>query len=254
VSDLDRLMELFDGLPRAGPGSDAATADALARLGRLPAEPRILDVGCGPGRQTMVLAGIPGARVTAVDIHAGALARLAAESQAKGLAHKVEVRNADMRALPFPDASFDLVWSEGAAYVMGLPDALTAWRRLVVPGGAMGLSEITWLSARPSAEAAAFWAAAYPGMQGLAENVQAAERAGWHVEGTTVLPSAAWWPELYDPLLARIAEKRRAHPHDRAWTRVLDEQEEEIDLFRRHGESYGYVFYLLRRTDGVRRA
>jgi ubiquinone/menaquinone biosynthesis C-methylase UbiE len=254
VSDLDRLMELFDGLPRAGPGSDAATAEALARLGRLPAEPRILDVGCGPGRQTLVLAGIPGARVVAVDVHASALARLAAEVQARGLAHRVEVRNADMRALPFPDASFDLVWSEGAAYLMGFPDALKAWRRLVVPGGAMGASELTWLSARPPAEAAAFWAAAYPGMRGLAENVQAAEHAGWHVEGTTVLPSSAWWPEFYEPLLARIEEKRRAHPRDRAWTRLLDEQGEEIDLFRRHGESYGYVFYLLRRTDGVRRA
>jgi serine/threonine-protein kinase HipA len=254
VGDLDRLTELFDGLPRAGPGSDAATAEALGRLGRLPAEPRILDVGCGPGRQTLVLAGIPGARVAAVDVHAGALARLEAEARARGLAHKVEARSVDMRALPFADASFDLVWSEGAAYLMGFSDALKAWRRLVVPGGAMGVSELTWLSARPSAEAAAFWAAAYPAMQGLAENVQAAERAGWHVEATTVLPASAWWPEFYDPLLARIAEKRRAHARDRAWTRLLDEREAEIALFRRHGESYGYVFYLLRRTDGVRRA
>lgn len=40
------------GLPREGPGNDAATLQALRRLPPLPASPRVLDLGCGPGAQT----------------------------------------------------------------------------------------------------------------------------------------------------------------------------------------------------------
>ena len=43
-------------LPQQGPGSDASTLRALRMLGELPDAPRVLDLGCGPGRQTLALA------------------------------------------------------------------------------------------------------------------------------------------------------------------------------------------------------
>ena len=57
------------GLPRQGIGSDEETLRALALCMGLPAPPVILDVGCGPGVQTMTLARATGGRVTAVDLH-----------------------------------------------------------------------------------------------------------------------------------------------------------------------------------------
>ena len=58
------------------------------------------------------------------------------------------------------------------------------------------------------------------------------------------LPFSAWWEEYYTPLLERVERLRPTA--DLALAAVLDETEREIDLFRRHGDSYGYVFYLLR--------
>jgi len=40
-----------------------------------------------------------------------------------------------MQALPFREASFDLIWSEGAVYVMGFDAGLAQWRRGSNPAG-----------------------------------------------------------------------------------------------------------------------
>jgi methylase of polypeptide subunit release factors len=56
-------------LPREGPGDDASTECALRLLQHLPPRPRILDIGSGPGAQTLVLARATGGTVTAIDVH-----------------------------------------------------------------------------------------------------------------------------------------------------------------------------------------
>src|SRR5262249_11799155 len=54
-------------------------------------------------------------------------------------------QRASMSALDFPDASFDLIWSEGAIYVMGFAEGLRAWKRLLKPHGAIAVTELSWL-------------------------------------------------------------------------------------------------------------
>ena len=52
---MEYFMDLYGDLPRAGPGDNGSTARALGMIKGLPAEPRILDLGCGPGVQTLEL-------------------------------------------------------------------------------------------------------------------------------------------------------------------------------------------------------
>jgi len=54
MDDLDarrraRLFEVFEGVPRGGPGDPESTRRALVMMTDLPAHPRVLDLGCGPG-------------------------------------------------------------------------------------------------------------------------------------------------------------------------------------------------------------
>jgi SAM-dependent methyltransferase len=224
---------LHSALPRQGVGSDATTRALLTLAGPLPAGFRALDVGCGPGRSALVLAAA-GGRVTAVDTHQPFLVRTAAAARGRPVA----VARASMTALPFPDGSFDLVWCEGAAYLMGVDAALAAWRRLLVPGGTLVFTEVGWTTPAPSAAARRFWSA-YPGMRDAAATVAAAETAGYGVVATRLLPESDWWDEYYDPLAAAIdawPDQAAAAPH-RA----------EIDLRRTHAGEYGYTGYVLRR-------
>jgi serine/threonine-protein kinase HipA len=240
----EALFLLHSGFPREGPGSDACTAEALRRLPRLPSDPVVLDLGCGPGRSSLVLAETLGVKVIAVDLHGPFLDQLAASAAERGLSDLIEPRCADMASPGLSPGSVDLIWSEGSAYVLGFAEALRAWRPLLKSGGLMAVSECTWLVDDPPEEARAFWGSAYPAMGTVAVNCHHAEDAGLEVLDTLVLPSSAWWDEYYTPLLDRAAALRPSADADLA--ALLDETEREVDLYWRRGESYGYAFYLLR--------
>lgn len=239
------FWEIHAGLPRQAPGSDATTRRLLSLCGPLPPAPAVLDVGCGPGRATRVLAdALPDATLTAVDLHQPFLDELGAAAVAAGIDHRVARVRASMTEMPFEDGRFDLIWSEGAVYVMGVAEALRAWRRMLRPGGRLVFTEATWFTDAPSPAAAAFWAA-YAGMASEAANRARAEAAGYAVVDTHRLP-ASDWVEYYDPIAARLDAYDTTDPEVAA---AVAAERAELDLYRDHGDEYGYTGYVLRRVE-----
>jgi serine/threonine-protein kinase HipA len=240
----EAIFRLFEGLSRQGPGSDECTREALRRLGALPARPRVLDLGCGSGRAALALAEALRARVIAVDLHEPFLDQLRRTARERDLEQLIEPRCVDMAAPGVPAGSVDLLWSEGAIYFLGFEAGLRLWRPLLAPGGRLAVSECSWLVAEPPEEAAAFFAEGYPGMAGIARNLERAGSAGFEVLDHFALPREAWWDEYYAPLEERMA--RLAPAADPALGAAIAEARYEIDLHRRFGDAYAYVFYLMR--------
>ena len=233
-------------LPREAPGSDEATRQALAMLPNLPPTPRILDVGCGPGAQTVVLARESGGMVTAVDNHQPFLDDLDRRAAQAGVSECIRSLNASMFDLDFAEP-FDLIWSEGAIYIIGFERGLREWRNLLKPGGFVAVTELCWLKANPPAEATAFWQEAYPEMGSIGENLTRLTAAGYHALGHFTLPESAWWDSYYTPMATRIALLRQQYQRNSVAQRALDAEEAEIELYRRYSAWYGYVFYVIAR-------
>jgi arsenite methyltransferase len=131
-------------VPDAAVESFAGVANPW-ELGRLALGERVLDLGSGAGTDSLIAAQMVGAqgRVTGIDMTAEMLAKARAAAAEMG-ASNVEFVESEAERLPFPDASFDVVISNGVIDLIPDKDAVFAEVfRVLVPGGRIQIADVT---------------------------------------------------------------------------------------------------------------
>jgi demethylmenaquinone methyltransferase/2-methoxy-6-polyprenyl-1,4-benzoquinol methylase len=132
----DRIAPVYDAMNRVlTAGLDGGWRAATARAVVAPGS-RVLDVCCGTG--DLALADErAGGRVTAVDFAPRMLERARTKSET------IDWIVADALDLPFEDASFDAVTVGFGVRHLDAEAALRELRRVLVPGGRLGMLDIT---------------------------------------------------------------------------------------------------------------
>ncbi len=224
------------------PGDFENTRRAFNLLRALPERPLILDIGCGAGRQSLDLQRLSKGTVIAFDLHlpfVRALHKLVCEKQIS----RLRILQADMNRLPFAHGWFDLIWSEGAIYSIGFAHGLANWKPLLKPGGYLVVSDLSWLTSDVPAELHEFWQSEYPAMQTVPNNLALFRQTGYRLLDHFVLTRAAGWA-YYQPLTEKINFLRERYHKDAEALAVLEHEWQEIELFRKYADYYGYVFYI----------
>jgi arsenite methyltransferase len=128
-------------------------SEILDRL-RLRGDERVLDAGCGRGAVlTMVAERLPRGRAVGIDLWTADQSGNSPEAAernlvAEGVRERCEVVTGDMRSMPFPDASFDLIVSSLAIH--NIPDlagrirAIEEIARALAPGGRVAIADLAW--------------------------------------------------------------------------------------------------------------
>ena len=131
-------------VPETAVESFAGVANPFS-LGPLEPGELVLDVGSGAGTDSLVAAQMvgPDGRVTGIDMTEGMLAKARAAAAAMGAAN-VEFVEGEVEALPFADASFDVVISNGVIDLIPDKDAVFAeLERVLRPGGRIQIADVT---------------------------------------------------------------------------------------------------------------
>ena len=239
------FFEVFESLPRQGPGNRACAARALAFCRELPPAPAVLDLGCGVGGQTLHLAELTSGSIVALDSHAPSIERLRATVAARGLAERIRPVVGDMASPGLPSASFDLVWSEGALYNIGIENALRICHGLLRPGGYLAFTDAVWRKENPPPEVKASFELDYPAMARVSDILAVIERAGFALLGHFSLPDEAWWDDFYTPMQQHIEDLRSRYADDGKALAVLDQLAQEPAMHRRHSDHYAYEFFVV---------
>lgn len=232
------FLRVYETLKYWGPGSESDTEKALSFVPITPSS--ILDIGCGKGLATQVLAKLSSAKVTALDNEQSALDSLEQDFKRQGLSGQLETINASMTELPFSKGKFDLIWAEGSAYIIGVEKALAQWRAFLSEHGYLVISDLVWRTDKPSQECLEFWQQEYPDIQSVQTRIKQMQKIGYRVISQFSQSKEAW-SNYYEPLKERIIELKAKMPTSAA----IKDIEHEVDICSRFADDFGYHMFIL---------
>jgi len=237
------FFEVFEPLPRQGPGSRSSAKRALDLCTGLPPSPAVLDLGSGAGAQTFHLAELTTGTITAIDNHAPNIERLRAEVTERGLGERIRPLVGDIGKPKHAPESFDLIWSEGALYNIGIEEALRLYHPVLKPGGFFAFTEAVWRKENPPPEVKAAFED-YAGMGSARDVLAKIDRSDLSLVDHFTLPCEDWWDDFYTPMERRIEKLRVKYAGDAEALTALDEIAREPEMHRRHSACYGYEFFV----------
>ena len=212
----------------------------------LPPNPKILDIGCGPGVQTLDLAELTDGNIIAIDLHTKMIERTRKMVAEKGFENKVQVLQMDMKEMDFPSQEFDLIWSEGAIYVIGFRNGLEKIRPLVKKGGYVAVSEAVWLKPDPPKIAQIHWEE-YPEIDTIDEKLSIINELNYEIVGHFVLPAEAWTKDYYDQLEIKITTLANQWEGISEAMEVIEEARREVEVFKKYHDYFSYCFFVMKK-------
>jgi ubiquinone/menaquinone biosynthesis C-methylase UbiE len=250
IMDVTLICTMFEELPRQGPGTDESTIRACSCIPSSFRVGNILDIGCGSGMQTLTLAKyFPDSQITASDIHQPFLDELRKRAKSAGLDKRIVPRQASMDNLSFEEKSFDLIWAEGSAFVMGLSNALGYWKTFLKPDGFLVFSDCTWFTDAPSEECREFMDTECPDMPSESGTRELVRSAGFTVINSFRLPDEGWWTHYYSPLTERIPLLKEKYATNHDALDIIQGLEDEMEIHRKYSKEYGYCFFINKNSE-----
>jgi ubiquinone/menaquinone biosynthesis C-methylase UbiE len=245
--DFNLICEYFSGMERQGPGSPEVTIKALSFIDNLTGKSQIADIGCGSGGQTMVLAqGTPG-QITGIDLFPAFIDLFNTKAAKLNLQDRVKGVAGSMENLPFQEEKLDMIWSEGAIYIIGFERGLNEWRKFLRSGGYIAVSEASWFTDKRPYEINEFWQDAYPEMDTIPNKVAQLQKAGYIPVATFILSENCWTEQFYVPQIKVQEAFLKKYKGNKTVEEFIANEKHESQLYYRFKEYYGYVFYIGRK-------
>ncbi|WP_260262086.1 MerR family transcriptional regulator [Vibrio intestinalis] len=237
MADFERI---FEGLVHLGPTSKQ---DSLKALQMLPStQGKLLDIGCGKGVTSILLAEHSQFEVTALDNDEYSLSCLAESVRNLGLTDRIVTQCTSMTEMPFESEQFDVLWSEGSAYIMGVEQALKQWRRFIKPNGYLVVSDLVWLTDERDQSAQVFWQQNYPQMSTVQQRKEMVKNTGYQLVDSFTLSETAW-----DNYLQPLAHKMSTVEESEFISNALVDIKTELSIHRQFLGQYGYQMFVLKK-------
>jgi ubiquinone/menaquinone biosynthesis C-methylase UbiE len=247
MEGMEYFYELFEAIPRGGPGDNKYTRMAFDAIPKLPEQPLILDIGCGPGVQTIELAKLSKGTIIALDNHQAFLNTLMKKAEEENLLDQIVTKNRSMLDMDFEANTFDIIWSEGALYFMGFQNGLRGCHQLLKNNGFLAVTEIVYLVNDPPAPLIQYFEKEYPDIKTVKDNIDLIQNERFNLIINFTLPESSWLDSFYLPMEIELTRLNEKYQGNEIALGIFEEMKNEINLYRKFSDSYGYEFFIMQK-------
>ncbi len=220
------------------------TLDLASRVAGLGPGSRVLDVACGNGEASCILAERHGCHALGVDAMLPPLRYAASKAALSSRRRKAAFARGDGERLPARSDAFDLAVCIGSPHLVGVPECWREMRRAVRPGGWLVMSDAV-LTAEPPAqrERSPEW---LPTLLQFDAYLRMLEEEGLEVVFSELMPPSVW-QEFHAPMLLLVEEIRRYRPDDPESLAWADDVVRSLGEEERHLPLLAYAHFAARR-------
>ncbi len=249
MEGMEYFYELFEALPRCGPGDNKSTRRAFNTIPKLPKQPFILDIGCGPGVQTIELAKLSNSKIIALDNHQAFLDKLMKKAKDEGLLDHIVSKNISMLDMDFEENTFDIIWSEGALYFMGFQNGLRRCHQLLKRDAYLAVTEIVYLVPNPPTTVVEYFEKEYPDIKLVKDKIKLIQNEGFHLISNFTLPKSSWLDSYYLPMEEELCRLNKKYQGNEIALGIFEEMKKEINFYKKFSDFYGYEFFIMQRIN-----
>jgi ubiquinone/menaquinone biosynthesis C-methylase UbiE len=188
--------------------------------------PNILDVGCGTGVPTIELAKISNGHVTGIDIDEKLLNILRRRIKEIGLNNKISVLNKSINMMDFQYESFDIIWSEGAVFVIGFENSIKNWRKILKPNGFLVLHD---------------------DIKDKSKKLGLIEKYGYKLVVEYDLSFEIWWNEYYSKLEKFVEKYKDKFPEDSQLRKEIESDRNQVNMCKSTPEVVSSFYAILKK-------
>jgi SAM-dependent methyltransferase len=244
LSIFDLIVEIHVGLERQGPGSPEMTVKALSFLDNLDENPRVADLACGTGGQTMVLANNISGNITGLDFCPDFINVFNDNAKKLNLQERVHGIVGSMDNLPFQKEEFDLIWSEGAIDNIGFEKGINHWNGFLKKNGYVAVTCPSWFTDERPVKIEKFWGDAGCKLDTIGHNILIMQKAGYIPVATFILPEKCWTNNYFTPREAALKSLLNKYTGNKTVEGFIENNKYEVELYSKYKQYYGYVFYI----------
>ena len=244
LSMVDILLETHIRLERQGPGSSEAVEQALGFLKPLNQFSKIVDLGCGTGGQTLLLAKYLSGTIIGLDMFSDFIDKLNENARKMKLDNRVTGIIGSMEKLPFQTKSLDLIWSEGAIDNIGFKEGLSHWHGFLKKGGFIAVTCPSWLTEERPNVVERFWNDAGSQLETISDNIKIMQKCGYQFVASFALPQKCWTENYFIPREKAINKLLEKYAGNKIMMEYAEQNRYETELYSKYSQHYGYVFYI----------
>ncbi|MDR0972617.1 MAG: class I SAM-dependent methyltransferase [Prevotellaceae bacterium] len=245
LSIIDLIIDTHVGLKRQGPGSDEMTIKALSYIDGLQENSQILDIGCGTGWQTIILANNAPGNIIGLDLFPNFVNVLNENAKSNNLQNRINGIVGSMENLPFNKEQFDLIWCEGAIDNIGFEKGLTYWYDFLKYNGYIAVTSPTWFTTEHPDEVNKFWLdAGSSGLDEISKNISVMQNIGYKFIATFILPEKCWTDNYFNPREHAIQKLLEKYSGNSMVEGFIENNRHEVELYSKYKQYYGYAFFI----------